>query len=120
VAERLETTETDLRPPLALLAGQDLELDEDELRGARRRAMFLLAAGGEPERGLVLDGRAVTALAGELDRPERRKALGAALVALREPVAGLPRVTAALDELLADDGLAWRALGCALLAEEVR
>ena len=34
-------------------------------RGARRRrrAIFLLAAGGDPERGLDLDGRAVTAMA---------------------------------------------------------
>ncbi|HKP18199.1 MAG TPA: hypothetical protein VJT84_06950, partial [Gaiellaceae bacterium] len=60
---------------LAWLAGSRIPLDEDELRGAVRRAVLLLAAGGDPHRGLDLDGRAVTALAAELDRPERRAAL---------------------------------------------
>ncbi|HEY3207723.1 MAG TPA: hypothetical protein VGJ58_12285, partial [Gaiellaceae bacterium] len=59
--------ETDLRPAVALLAARDLELEPDELTAARRRALLLLAAGGDPHRGLVLDGRAVTALADELD-----------------------------------------------------
>ena len=60
--------------PLAWLAGRSLGLDEDELRGPIRRAMLLLASGGDPtrEHGLALDGRAVTALAEELLTEERR------------------------------------------------
>jgi hypothetical protein len=117
--ESLEASGADLRPPLALLAGQELELEEDELHGARRRAVLLLAAGGDPEQGLVLDGRAVMALAEELDRPDRRAALLENLQSLREPAGELPETTAALEALLADEELAWRALACALLAEEL-
>lgn len=119
VLESLEGSGADLRPPLALLAGQELQLDEAELHGPRRRALLLLAAGGDPERGLVLDGRAVTALAEELDRPERRAALLENLRLLREPAHELPEATAALEALLGDEELAWRALSCALLAEEL-
>ena len=111
--------ETDLRPPLALLAGREVQVGEDELHGARRRALLLLAAGGDPELGLVLDGRAVTALADELDSSERRAALRRGLEALRDPAAGLPHSAAALAALLEDEGLAWRAYACALLAEEL-
>ncbi len=117
--ESLEGSGADLRPPLALLAGQELQLEEDELHGGRRRALLLLAAGGDPERGLVLDGRAVTALAEELDRPERRAALLKNLELLREPARELPETTAALEALVADEGLAWRAFACALLADEL-
>jgi hypothetical protein len=117
--ESLEASGADLRPPLALLAGQELELEEDELHGARRRAVLLLAAGGDPEQGLVLDGRAVMALAEELDRPDRRAALLENLQSLREPSRELPETTTALEALLADEELAWRALACALLAEEL-
>jgi hypothetical protein len=110
--------ETDLRPALAMLGGRDIELDEDELNAARRRAMLLLAAGGDPHEGLVLDGRAVVALAGELEAPERRAELGRGLGELAGEDAG-PNVRAALGELLADDELAWRAYACSLLAEEL-
>jgi hypothetical protein len=110
--------ETDLRPALAMLGGRDIELDEDELNAARRRAMLLLAAGGDPHEGLVLDGRAVVALAGELEVPERRAELGRGLGELAGEDAG-PNVRAALGELLADDELAWRAYACSLLAEEL-
>jgi hypothetical protein len=110
--------ETDLRPALAMLGGRDIELDEDELNAARRRAMLLLAAGGDPHEGLVLDGRAVVALAGELEVPERRAELGRGLGELAGEDAG-PNVRAALGELLADDELAWRAYACSLLADEL-
>jgi hypothetical protein len=115
----LEESGADLGPPLALLAGQDVELDEAELNGALRRSLLLLAAGGEPEHGLVLDGRAVVALAAELDAPERRLALRAGLEALRAPAAELPAAREALAGLLADDETAWRAFACALLANEL-
>ena len=97
---------------LALLAGREVPLDEDELRGALRRSLLLLAAGGDPNRGLELDGRAVTALADELDTPERREAL---LAGLRLLVPDAP----AAATLLGDPALAWQAFACGLLAEEL-
>jgi hypothetical protein len=81
--------------------------------------MLLLAAGGDPRRALELDGRAVTSLALELDRPERRAALARGLVALRLEADGLPRTEAALDALLGDADLAWRAYAAGLLGEEL-
>jgi hypothetical protein len=104
---------------LAYLAAQDVHLPEDELDAARRRSMLLLAAGGDPHRALELDGRAVRALADDLDTAERRARLAAALDGLSAAAAGLDRLTPALDRLRADDGLAWRWLACALLAEEI-
>jgi hypothetical protein len=104
---------------LAWVAGGELPIGEEELHGAVRRAMLLLAAGGDPRRALELDGRAVTALAAELDRPERREALARALVALRADAEGLPGAEAALDALTRDPGLAWRAYAAGLLGEEL-
>jgi hypothetical protein len=104
---------------LAWIAGAELPIGEDELRGAIRRAMLLLATGGDPHRALELDGRAVTALAGELDRPERREALARALEALRAEATGLVGAEAALDVLLGDPDLAWRAYAAGLLDEEL-
>jgi hypothetical protein len=95
---------------LALLAGREVPLDEDELRGALRRSLLLLASGGDPHRGLELDGRAVTSLADELDAPERRAALASGLAALETPDA---------DLLRAEPELAWRLYACGLLAEEL-
>jgi hypothetical protein len=111
--------ETDVRPALALLAGRDLVIEPNELGPPLRRAMLLLAAGGDPHRELELDGRAVTALAAELDRPERRAEVSRGLEALREEAAGLANVSPALEELLLNAGLAWSAYACALLADEL-
>lgn len=96
---------------LAAIAGEQVSLDEDELRGALRRAVLLLAAGGDPSRGLELDGRAVTALAADIAAPERAAELRAALAGLR---AQRPDEA---GRLLADPDLAWRAFACALLAQ---
>jgi hypothetical protein len=104
---------------LALAAGSDIELPEDELNAAVRRSVLLLAAGGDPTRELELDGRAVTALAADLDAPGRRNELAARLAALRQPAAGLPLVEGALARLSADSDLAWRSFACALLAHEL-
>jgi hypothetical protein len=104
---------------LSLLAGQGVEIAEDELRAARRRAVQLLATGGDPRRDLDLDGRAVTALAADLDSPARRQALVSGLTALRETVDGLPVVSERLEELLAEDERAWRWFACTLLGEEL-
>jgi hypothetical protein len=102
---------------LILLAGRSVDLDADELRAGRRRAVQLLAAGGDPRRELDPEGRAVTALAEDLDTPDRRAALGAGLASLRPTVEGLPNVSARLDRLAEDNALAWRWFACTLLGE---
>ena len=109
----------DARAALMWLAGRNLRIDEAELHGARRRALLLLATGGDPKRGLVPDSRAVTSLADEL-RSERRGAeLARALAQLQAVASGLPRVRAVLEALGGDGELAWRSFACALLAEEL-
>jgi hypothetical protein len=103
---------------LAFVAGGEVELPESELRSARRRAMLVLAAGGDPHRELEIDSRAVLVLARDLDSPERRQALREGLGALRPEADGLQHVSRLLDELEADADVAWRAFACSLLAEE--
>ena len=104
---------------IAWIAGSTIPLDDAELHGARRRSLLLLAAGGDPHRAIELDDRAVTALAAELDRPERREALAHSLAQLRGDAEGLPLSSAAVDALLADRDLAWRAFAAGLLGEEL-
>jgi hypothetical protein len=115
--EQLEESDLDLRIALAWLVREDVGLPQDELNGARRRAMFVLAAGGDPHRDLDYTAVAGERLAAELDRPERRQAFDAALAAL--DTSGLPRVTEAVQELRAEPELAWRTLALALLADEL-
>jgi hypothetical protein len=115
-----ETAPTaDIRPALALVAAPEPLVEPVELTPALRRAMLLLAAGGDPHRDLELNGRAVAALAAELDRPERRAAVSRGLDGLRADAAGFANVSPVLDELLLDAGLAWQAYACALLADEL-
>jgi hypothetical protein len=104
---------------LALVACEDLALPDDELRAALRRALLVLAAGGDPHRELELDGRAVTGFADDLDSPARRAELRGSLRELRTQAEGLPRASFLLEALLEDDELAWRSLAVALLAEEL-
>ena len=111
--------ETEGLVSIALIAGSELELPEEELNGALRRAMLLLAAGGDPRRELELDGRAVTAVAADLDSQARRDELNERLVALRPTAAELPLVEGALARLLADHDLAWQTFACAVLAHEL-
>jgi hypothetical protein len=114
------TTEAgDLPAVLAWLAGREVLVDENELRGAMRRSVLLVAAGGDPHRRLDLDGRAVTALAEELDRPERREDLMQALSSARAEAEDLPGVSAAVERLLGDPELAWRAYAAGLIGEEL-
>ena len=116
--ERLsEGDQVEVEVSLVLLAGRSVDVDETELKGARRRAVELLAAGGDPRRDLDPDGRAVTALAGDLDTPARRAALESGLESLRTTVDGLTNVSARLDRLTEDDALAWRWFACTLLGE---
>ena len=112
----LEESEADLSVSLSYLAGTSVRLDPDELRAAVRRAELILATGGDPRRELDPDGRAVTVLADDLDGATQRAQLRAALDELGPAAAGLPRVSAALDELR-DDDRAWRLFACARLAD---
>jgi hypothetical protein len=111
--------EVEVEVSLSLLAGQSVEIGEDELRAARRRAVQLLAAGGDPRRELDPEGRAVRALASDLDAPARRRVLAAGLASLREAADGLPAVSERLERLLDDDETAWRWHACTLLGEEL-
>jgi hypothetical protein len=104
---------------LALVARDGVSLPEDELRAALRRALLVLAAGGDPHRELELEGRGLTSFAEDIDSPVRRGELDASLRALREQAEGLPRASFLLDALLDDADLAWRSLAVALLAEEL-
>jgi hypothetical protein len=106
-------------PVLAYLAGQAVELDEAELNGARRRALLLVAAGGDPHRELGVDDRAVKALAADLYSEERREQLARAVDALVLRVRDLPAAREAAIFLAADVDLAWRLFALALLAEEL-
>jgi hypothetical protein len=94
---------------LAYLAVQSVGIPDEELDAARRRALLVLASGGDPRRELDLDSRAVAVLATDLDTSERRAQLREALTQLQADAAAL----------LADDDLAWRAAACALLAEDL-
>ena len=104
---------------LASVAGQEVQIDEDEAHGACRRALLLLAAGGDPDRGLDLNGRAVTALAEEMRTVDRQLALERGLDELKAQAKGLPHVSEALAALRATPDVAWRAYACSLLAEEL-
>jgi hypothetical protein len=101
---------------LAAVAGAGVLLDGEERAGAVRRALLLLAAGGDPNRGLALGGRAVRALATDLDDAERREILAWALAELASEAQGLPHVSEALRGLLDAPDVAWRAYACSLLA----
>ena len=120
--EELEGSELDersseLRVVLCWLVQDHVTVDEGSLNAARRRAMFVLAAGGDPHRDVGLDSIAAERLAGELDTPQRRAQLVTALDGL--PTDDLPAVTAAVASLCADPGLAWRSYALSLLADEL-
>jgi hypothetical protein len=106
-------------PVLAYLAGQAVELDDEELNGARRRALLLVAAGGDPHRELDVDDRAVKALAADLYTEYRRDTLARAIDALVLRVRDLPTAREGAIFLAADVDLAWRLFSLALLAEEL-
>jgi hypothetical protein len=120
VLRRLEAGELgDPLPVLAFLAGQEVELPRAELNEARRRALLLLAAGGDPRRELGVDDRPVKALAVDLFGEARRQALGRAIDGLVLQARDLPHVREATLFLAADVDLAWRLYALALLAEEL-
>ena len=113
----LDPRSSELLVVLCWFAKDDIAIDEAELNGARRRAMFVLAAGGDPHRDVDLDSVAAERLAAELDTPERRAQLAAALAGL--PADDLPAITAAVELLRADGELAWRSFALSLLADEL-
>jgi hypothetical protein len=119
--EQVEATAEgdDMLAVLAWLAGNELAIPEGELTGALRRGMLLLAAGGDPHRSLVVDGRAVVAVADDLETPERLDALDRGLAALQAEADGLPAVASALERLRRDRPLAWRAFAAGRLGEEL-
>ena len=118
--ERVDAGELgDPLPVLAYVAGQTIELDDEELNGARRRALLLVAAGGDPHRELDVDDRAVKALAADLYNDERRDQLGRSIDALVLRVRELAAAREAALFLAGDVDLAWRLFALGLLAEEL-
>ncbi|HET9114816.1 MAG TPA: hypothetical protein VFN33_01850 [Gaiellaceae bacterium] len=113
----LEPRSPELLVVLCWLVREEVAIDEAELNGARRRAMFVLAAGGDPHRDLGFDSVAAERLADELDTPGRRARLAAALDGL--PTQDLATVSAAAESLRADPELAWRSYALSLLADEL-
>jgi hypothetical protein len=106
-------------PVLAYVAGQAVEIDGADLNGGRRRALLLVAAGGDPHRDLDIDDRAVKAIAADLYTDERREQLGRSIDALVLRVRELPVAREAALFLAADVDLAWRLFSLSLLAEEL-
>ena len=104
---------------LCLLAGRSVTLDEHERKAAIRRSELLLAAGGDPRRPLELWGRAVTALAEDLDGSAARAQLAAGLDTLTASVEGLRGAAGSLQLLEQEGDLAWQCYAMALLAEEL-
>ena len=104
---------------VAAVAGRDVPLDEDELRGEVRRALLVLAAGGDPERGLDVNGPAVATFAAEIDTHERREALGAGLGQLAADALGHSHTSEVVHALRDDPETAWRAYAAAVLAERL-
>jgi len=118
--ERVEAGE--LGDPLtiaAYIAGRGVEIPEGELNEARRRALLLLAAGGDPHRELGVDDRAVKSVAVDLLTEERRAQLASGIDELAVLARRLPRTRDAVLFLAADLDLAWRLLALGLLAEEL-
>ena len=113
----LEPRSGELLVVLCWLVKDDVPIAEGELNAARRRAMFVLAAGGDPHRDVGLDSVAAERLAGELETPERQARLAEALDGL--PTGDLPTVSAAVEVLGADPELAWRSFALSLLADEL-
>jgi hypothetical protein len=116
-ASALDPRSGELLVMLCWLVQEDVAIPEPELNAARRRAMFVLAAGGDPHRDLDLGSVAAERLGAELETPERRAALDAALDDL--PTSDLPAVAGAMEALRSDPELAWRSFALALLADEI-
>jgi hypothetical protein len=118
--ERVEAGELgDPLPVLAYIAGQRVELDGEELNAAKRRAITVLAAGGDVHRDVDIDDVSVKRLAVELHTEKRRAQLGAGVDELALRARDLPRVREAALYLAKEVDLAWRLYALGLLAEEL-
>jgi hypothetical protein len=102
---------------LALIAGQGIEIDEDELQGAVKRALLVLAAGGDPTRGIDLAGRGIETIAEDLDSPVRRKLLMEGLESIRLRAVQRDALHEVIVALEADPETAWRAFSAARMVE---
>jgi len=116
-AAGLDPRSGELLVVLAWLVLGEVEIDEAERKAALRRAMLVLAAGGDPHREIDHETVAVARLADELDTPERRGSVAAALAGLAADAEGLTIVSGALGTLQGEPDLAWRTLALALLAD---
>ena len=118
--EQLEAGELgDPLPVLAYLAGRAVELPAGELNEARRRALLLLAARGDPHRELDVDERAVKSVALDLYAEDRVAQLAGGIDELAARARELPHVRDAVLFLAGDVELAWRLFALSLLAEEL-
>lgn len=104
---------------IALVAAEQVGFDAVTLDAAVRRALLVLASGGDLRRELSLEDRAVTSLAADLEDPARRGELEAALQGLRAHSDELPAAASAVEALLHDPDRAWKALAAAVLADEL-
>ena len=102
---------------LATVAGRGVHVDSGEAHGAARRSLVLLSAGGDPDRGLDLHGRAVGSIADDLRTVDRQIALEEGLRELRLQAEGLPHVSEALRGLIDAPDVAWRAYAAGILAQ---
>ena len=118
-AAGLDARSGELLVVLTWLVLADVELDEADRKAALRRAMLVLAAGGDPHRELDHDSVAVARLADEIDTPVRRASLADALAGLAAEADELATVSEALATLQGEPDLAWRTLALALLADEL-
>lgn len=112
-------SEADAAAAVAFAASLSLPLDEAALAGPLRRAMLLLAAGGDPHRSLNVDGRAVRALADDLEPLVGNNELAAAFAFVLARARGLPRIETAAADLATDPGRARGAVALALLGAEL-
>jgi hypothetical protein len=104
---------------LAFLAGQGIDLPDEELNGALRRGLLLRASGGDPHRELEVDERAVKAVAVDLFTDERRERFAWGIDVLVHRVRDLATARDAALFLAADIDLAWRLFALGLLADEL-
>jgi hypothetical protein len=118
--EQVEAGELgDPLPVLAYVAGRGVKIDTGELNAAKRRAITVVAAGGDIHRELSVDDVAVKRLAVELFTDERRAQLGAGVDELALRARLLPSVREAVLFLAGETELAWRLFALALVAEEL-
>ena len=112
-------SEADAAAAVAFAASLSVPLDETALAAPLRRALLLLAAGGDPHRALDVDGRAVRALAVELEALVGDDELAAAFGSVHARARGLPAIEAAAAVLAADPARGRSALALALLGAEL-